>query len=262
MNNSFIIHGFFDVIGSSKKQVIKAAFDVVSTSDIIMQLHQKDYNNNEVPVEKIIMPESVVGIIKDENDNPLGGVKVSFIKDYIVSDTNIRQRNGFQTVVDYSITDGNGQYNVFVEPGIYTIRIDGGQAPQIFVNQEIVSNFNQYYYHIKKGGIKKKYNDVIEFYGTDKRQISGQMLDQNKRPIKNAEIIITEGPIVKTYIKTDSNGKYSFAIENGTYDIRIRAANKPVKYIPNFNFEDGKGFMTILKEEKSILFGRDKQLWI
>lgn len=262
MNNYFTINGFFDVIGSSKKQIINAAVDVVSTSDIDMKLHQKDYNNNDVPVEKIIVPESVIGIIKDENDNPLGGVKVSFIKDYVVSDANIKQRNGVQTVIDYSITDGNGQYYVFVEPGIYTIRIDGGQAPQIFANQEITSNFYQYYYHIKKGGIKKKYNDVIEFYGTDKRQISGQMLDQNKRPIKNAEIIITEGPIVKTYIKTDINGKYSFAIENGTYDIRIRASNKPVKYIQNFNFEDGKGFMTTLKEEKSILFGRDKQLWI
>jgi hypothetical protein len=260
--DNFIIHGFVDVTGSSNIKTIKAMFDVVSTSDIVMPLYQKDYNNKEIPTEEIIIPEATTGIIQDGDNNPLEGVKVSFIRDYVVSDANVRQRNGFQTVIDYSITDMNGKYTVFVEPGIYTIRIDGGQLPQIFNGQEIVSNFKQYYYCVKKGVIRKKYNDVIEFYGTDKKQIFGQILDQNKKPIENAEILITEGSIIKTYIKTDSNGKYAFAIENGIYDVRIRASNKPVKYIKDFNFEDGKGFMTILRDEKSILFGRDKQIWI
>lgn len=251
MGDIQLIHGFVDVIGASKKKIINCVFDVVNTSEIVLKTYcGKDFNNKNIPIDSTLIPTPAIGKIQDNNGNGLAGVKVSFIKDYIVTDQSINQKGAVQIIIDYCITDTNGQYIVFIEPGIYTIRIDGGQAPQIFTNQEITTGLqNQYYYLIDKGLIQKKYSDIIEFSGTTKRLIYGEMINQSKQPLINSEIIISQNNVVISYIKTDNNGKYFFAIDNGIYDVRIRGPKQPVKIIKNFNFEDGKGFMKVISEQ-------------
>jgi len=254
MRDIQLIHGFVDVMGTSKKKIIYCMFDVVNTSEIVLTTYcGKDFNDKNIPIDPTLIPTPAIGKIQDSDGNGLAGVKVSFIKDYIVTDKNINQKGAVQIVVDYCITDINGQYMVFIEPGIYTIRIDGGQAPQIFTNQEVTMGLqNQYYYLIDKGLIQKKYSDVIEFNGITKKLVYGEMISQNKRPLIDTEIVISQNDVIVAYIKTDKSGKYNFAIDNGIYDVRIRGPKQPIKIMKDFNFEDGKGFMEVIGEQSNL----------
>lgn len=258
-----LIHGFVDVHGTRQAKILRGAFDVLNSSNILLQTYcGKDINNNDITIASNKIPVPVIGIIKDDNNNPVINVKVTFIKDSTILNKLVNQYTAHETAIDYSMTDNNGNYIVFVEPGIYNIRIDNGKNPTIFTGQEIINGMqNQYYYLIDKGFIKKKYDDIIEFYGTDKKLIQGTMVDQNKIPIVNAEIIISKNNVIHTFIKTDCNGKYAFALENSTYDIRIRGLRQPIKICKNFIFENGKGFMNVLKEKYN-LFKGEHGIWI
>lgn len=246
-SNGFLINGFVDITGNSNKKLIQGLVDINMDSMPVIELGTysgKGLDNQNISIDINNIPLPVVGIIQDDTGTGLAKVKVSFIQK--------------QVVKDYCITNNDGEYTIFVEPGIYTIRIDGGQAPQIFDNQEIENGLTHQYYQLLKGGLiqEKISNDTIVYCGEIKRLIYGQLLNQNKRPIVNAEIIIIQNNIVKTYIKTDSNGKYYFLLENGIYDIKIRAEKQPIKYLKDINFENNKSFLQCLSEQSN-LFNKD-----
>lgn len=235
-----VIKGFVDIWGDSVIRHFNGYVDIINESSIAEEIVPK---NN--------IPNVFNGTLKD-GDTLVSNARVSLIKNNII--------------VDYCMTDINGEYTLFAKNGMYTMKINNSSINMEFQNEEITSDnglVNEYYYSInnKTSLIKKRYDDIIEFHGTTKKLISGIMLDNNKYPIENAEIIISQDKNIVSYIITDNMGKYSFALDNGIYDIRIRFKKQPVKIINNFEFKDGRGFMFELQKQSN-LFRRDNSLWI
>ena len=192
--------------------------------------------------------KAVQGFVID-NNRPIPGIRVSAIKDYVVDyaiDKLPNVYNGIKTILDWDITDKDGKYILFLEPGTYTIRIDYGQQSMYNINTDFIEGICEYYSTLE-GTIKRKFDDTISFYDTDLKLITGVILDEYNKYVNDAEIIISQNDNVIVYQKTHENGKFAFALSNGIYDVRLRAKNQSVIMTKNFDFNDTTGFFTNLK---------------
>lgn len=237
VNNTFT--GSFTSVGETIVKKVFGIFEVVN--------EETEANVILNPSENANKPIAVTGIITNKVngvDMPIPNVRVSFIKDYVVNDKTSLKYTGNRVILDWDMTDKNGKYIVFVEPGIYTIRVDGGKCSDYYTGQVVEHGLDNEYYYTIEGLIQSRCEDTLTLYGTDKRLVSGIMVDEYGKPVDKAEIIISQGEDVIAYIKTDSEGKYRFGIENGVYDVRIRAKDESVTITRNFSFENDKGFFT------------------
>lgn len=270
MTNNKLFFGFVDISGESVTKTFEGMFDSVDDSIVSINLHiGKKIITNEEQFEQY-KPFPFIGEIKENingEDYPVSNVKVTFIQDYIVNGTreNVQTSNlnytGFKRIADVCTTDENGEYVAFIENGTYTIKIEGGKYNQTFHHQQISNGLNNEYYFTIKSLIKNRYKNTLVFSGTDKRLIKGTMLDQNKKPINNAEIIISQGKDVVVYHKTDKFGNYNFCLPLGVYNVRIRGPKHSVKIAKNISFEEGNDFMETLNNSSNI-FRRGEWLWI
>lgn len=246
ISNNILINGAFNATGETGKYFLKGFFEISQNNKDEVKLNIGNGKVVEISEMSNYELTPVVGIIKEEVNGisiPIPNVRISFIKDYVVTDKSQLNYNGNRIVLDYDITDDNGEYVVFVPPGIYTIRIDGGKYAEYFTNQVIKNGLQHEFYITIDGLIKSKHEDVIELCDYEEKIITGLIIDQNEKPLLGAEIIISKGKEVITYIKTDNEGKYQFAIKEGVYDIRLRGPKQSVKIIKNYNFnmKSGKG---------------------
>jgi len=251
--------GSVNVSGNSIQHKLQGMFDVVIESFSIKTLHLGNQDITDLSNVNQYQPIPVTGIIRDDRNIPVVNVRVSFIDDNVVIDKSDTEYEGERIVSDYCITDTNGQYTVYLIPGVYTIRIDFGKNSKYFLNQIVSDGLKNQFYYTIKGLVKTKYQDVIVFTNTDERMIIGTMVDQNKKPLINAELIITQNNKVIVYLKTDKRGRYMFVLDDGIYDLRIRAEEQPVKIIKNFNFVGTNGFKQSL-DQQSNLFSTDNWL--
>lgn len=258
-----IMHGFVDVFELSQRK-IPCCVDIVNNDNYKLYLYLDDNiikNSNTFEQFESFKPLPIKGVLKEtinDIDKPISNAKVSFIKDYVVDS----DRTGYKTIVDYCVTNNNGEYTVFITPGTYTIKVHVGGQNVEYINQTIEKGLTTSYYIRIEGLIYKQYEDIIEFVNCEKKLIQGKILDKRyNKPIKNCEIIITSKDNLISYVKTNNEGNYSFALENGIYDIRIRAKNYSVKIINNFVFENNKGFISQLNEQTN-LFRGDDLIWI
>jgi hypothetical protein len=246
-----LFHAFVDIHGGSTKRTFHGLIDVVHSDDtkIILTNGNKELDIND---KEQYRPQPVKGVINDSKNNnniPVSNTRITFIKDFVVDNKNNQDYEGKKTIIDRAITNSNGEYIVFVPPGQYTIKVDNDKYTKYFKNQKVKEGLINQFYYLVDSTIKEKNKDVIKFHNTDKNLIQGVMLNEHNNPISNAEIIITKNDIVITYIKTDSNGKYKFALEKGVYDIRIRQNKKDIKILNDFNFDPNNGFVESLKEQ-------------
>lgn len=235
--------GFFVNTGGSIQKSILGIFSNVSTTSYDITLIGKKCT-------------ATTGYITDNYDGeniPVAGVKVSFMKDYTVPDKQKNVYTGNKIVYDYAVTDKQGKYVVFLEPGTYTVRIDCSKYPEYYVNKVIDTGLdNQYYRAINYCLISKRLDDTLYMLGDDRRIVQGTMLNEYGKPTSDVSIIITSGEDVITFIKTDKDGKYRFCIANGTYDIRIRSKLQSVDITKNFVFDDSHGFFINGFHEKEV----------
>ena len=251
MNQFFEI--FCYVVGAHTCKNIMGSFCVKDLTPIF-KLDIGDEITDDFNTHKIY---STTGILRDDIEGQnivVPNIGVYFFKDIISDFHNYSQHEKVKhihtySVYDSAITDINGQYRVFLEPGNYTIKVEGGCYNSFFYNQEIITGLNNLYdTKVSNFTIKSKYEDITEINNSTKKIISGTALNSYNQPLENVEIIISQGNNVISYCKSDQRGKYQFIIDNGIYDVRIRSRNYTIKKINNFNFIDGQGFMTTLKE--------------
>lgn len=235
--------GFFVNTGGSIQKSILGIFSNVNTTAHDIVLTGKPCT-------------ATTGYIIDTYDGetvPVIGAKVSFIKDYDVPDKDKKSYTGNKIIYDYAVTDKQGKYVVFLEPGTYTVRVECSKYPEYYVNKTIDTGLNnQYYLAINYCLISKRLDDTIYLLGDDRRIVHGTMTNEYGRPVTDASIIITSGEDVVTFVKTDAEGKYRFCIANGTYDIRIRSKLQSVDITRNFVFDDTHGFFVNAVHEKEV----------
>jgi hypothetical protein len=240
------ITGFVDVIGKSSNILIYGYVDIVNGYPIESILHVNNLTFSNPQSDQPYQQVPAFGYIKD-GDSGVPYVRVSFIK------------NG--VTIDYYTTGSDGKYAAFIEPGVYDIKINSNSYNTTHQSVEIKEGLKSQFYYTIKSTVVNRYDDVIEFNGTSKKLITGVMTNQDHKVLSNVEIIISQDDKVVTYFKTNKNGKYNFALDNGNYDVRIRGNNKPIKIIKDFNFESGKGFFTEIKQKYNT-FGREDWIWI
>ena len=247
-----IFECFLNVVGFHTSKSIRCNFGV----------------KNLIPFFKLNIGDSIVdnfntykvyattGILRDNIDGQnvvVPNVGVYFFKDVISEFHNYSQWEKTRPthtypVCDFCITDNNGKYSVFLEPGNYTVKVEGGSYNSFFYNEEVTIGLNNLYdSKVYNYTIKSKINDVIEINNSTKKIITGKFLNGFNQPLVDVEVIISQGDNVISYSKSDQNGKYQIIIENGIYDVRIRSRNYTIKKINNFNF-NGQEFMTQLQE--------------
>lgn len=183
-------------------------------------------------------------------------------------------KNGI--LYDYTKTDNDGTYVLYLENGIYDIKIEGQAYFRTIKNYEVTNGIKEYRELIVNGQIKRKIYDTVEFNlfdintkmplnDTGKRLINGRIIDQHGKPVEGAEIIVADSDGLRdiaAFVKTDEDGRYSFVLERETYDVIIRSPRHHAKIIRNYTFEQDKGFMYNLVNQYSILKYGGEWLWI
>lgn len=249
-DKSITFECYFDAIGRQSSHVNKCFFEVVTEETFISNL----YTNNNVIKNPSLLDmkrykvKPIVGKLQD-NDKTYTNAKIVFIK-------NNEKTSTFGDVVsEVCYTDNGGRYIAYIEPGIYNIEIYINNKKIIKRNQYIGNGLRFQYYLLIEGLIYRKYKDTVSFCGTDYKNIYGQLIDNKHTPIKNAEIIVLQDGELKTYVKTDEDGKYKFALKNGNYEIKIRSKQSPVKST-KICLDDLHGFSEQLNGS-SILFNKN-----
>jgi hypothetical protein len=265
-----ITNVFVDIIGDSCEHKFYGVFDLVNEVTKfkrILHLGNQDITFDSSKIFDInqYRPLPTIGIIKETingKEIPIPNARVSFIDDNVVVDKQSTEYEGERIVVDYCMTDKNGQYIVFIKPGTYTIRIDSSKGSKYFLNQNVDPGLkNQFYYSID-GLIKEKHDDIIMFCETDENMVFGTMVDQNGKPLIDAEIIITQNNSIIVYAITDDNGQYQFVLKDDIYDIRFRADNQSIKVLKGFNFSSKNGFATSLSQQSNLFMQNPSWLLI
>jgi protocatechuate 3,4-dioxygenase beta subunit len=243
---SNILNSTFNVVGATISSTWQGIFDAVidnGENDIVKLNIGKGRSVNIDKLNQYTLTPVIGTITENVNGEeiPIPNVRVSFIKDFVVINNTQLNYNGNKTVVDYDMTDEDGEYVVFIEPGTYTIRIDGGKYAEYFTNQVITEGLKNEFYVTIDGLIQHKCEDIIELCNFEEKIVTGFMIDQNEKPLANAEIIITKDKEIITYCKTDNDGKYQFAIKEGIYNIRLRGPKQSVKIMYDYDFRADSG---------------------
>lgn len=261
METTKSIYGFVDITGDSISKIINGMFDVVDSSEIVPIYNYVSYNNGirteshtkSIYDNNISMP--FVEIIEEKINNqifPIQNIKITFVKDDVIYENNNLISNGSKRIVDTCITNSEGKYFAFVEDGIYTIKVEGGKYNKTFYNKQIINGIKEHFYTIRSL-IQKREINTLSLVGTNDKLIQGIMVDEHKKPIENAEIIISQ--VVDNienlvmYCKTNNEGKYEFALPLGVYNVRLRSPKHSVVIVNNLNFEEGHDFVSILNEK-------------
>ena len=244
---------YFDVIGRLSTHSNKCFFDVVEDTAYDLILHT---NNTEIKNPKQIdfsryITNPLYGVLSN-GDKTFVNAKVEFIKQNEV-------RSMFGDIVsEICYTDKGGKYTAFIEPGLYNIDIFVNNQKITKRNITIQQGLKFQYYKTVKGLIHHKYADVVSFCGCDYKMVYGQLIDNKKTPIHNAEMIILQDGKLDTYIKTDDDGNYAFAIKNGVYTVKIRSPYSPMKST-EVVIDDVNGFSEQLTSS-SILFNKKQMI--
>lgn len=250
----------FSVGLASYGHTIKNNFPVMLESSI-------DDSINIIKVgEKVpkIVKGHIINTCLDKNDHPVSKVKLSFIRmnnnffsaeavdtnaliyesDAELRENTILNDTPNNIIYDYCYTDNNGNYIAYLEPGEYKARVDSPHQYYYF-NFSVDDGLYNYYEYALNANIKKKIDDTIQIYGTDKVQITGCLFNEYNQPFIG-EIVISQNNNLIMRIKTKSDGKYNFLLNYGTYDIRLRSPKQSVQIFYNFKFKKNKGFFTEL----------------
>ena len=248
------IQGYFDVIGRVSTHTHHCYFGVTDEekNEIILYTNNKEYRHaTEIDMVRY-RPKPVVGILKNK-DKTYINTKLEFVK------TNEKTSTFGDVVQEVCYTDKGGKYTAYIESGTYNIDIYINNKRQTKRNVEINKGLKCQYYKKVRGLIAKKYKDVVEYHGTDYKMVFGQLIDNKSTPIEQAEIIILDSDgVLDTYIKTDEDGKYNFAIKNGDYTVKIRAKNSPMKST-KITVDDVHGFAEQLTSQE-ILWNKQQML--
>lgn len=227
MNKNRIVIGNirFCTIGRTINRKINGRFRLV------------DFN---IPFESIEEGESTLPmmgkITKQRGSAGLKNAKVTAYKDNIV--------------YDFIYTNSEGDYYLCLEDGTYDIRIESETYNRVIKNFVVNDGIKLYTHSYLTGQIKQKhpiieeFKNVIEFEDSNFLTI-GTMLDQHGVATKDGELIIVDSETkeIKTFIKTKEDGKYSFLLNRGIYDIIVRSPKHSAKIIRNYNYIPENGFL-------------------
>ena len=177
---------------------------------------------------------------------PVPNTRLTFMKNINIDSPN-------NIVYDWAISNVDGSYYAYLEPGDYKVRVDSN-GKRCFFNRHIALGIEEYYETVERACIKKKIYDTIQLYGTDKVLVTGCLYNEYNKPT-NGQIVISKGNQLITFINTKT-GEYNFLLEYGIYDIRLRSDKQSVQIISNFEFNEQDGFFHKLFADNDNYFNK------
>lgn len=239
MSDRVFIHSNFEIVGQTLSQTINAFFTVFTGSS-----------------EKVIVEEGVASNGLKGNITKFNG----FVYEAVPNAKVVALKNG--VLYDFDITREDGSYYLYLETGVYDIRIEGQAYNRTIKNYEVKSGIKPYRQMIKSGQVKEKKLDTVRFVKYDplnpdrvfddgQRLIVGHIIDEQGEPVSGAEIIVakvsdtedSDDRKIKAFIRTDENGKYMFVVDRENYDIVVRSPKHHAKVIKDHLFIPDNGFM-------------------
>ncbi|AEO93434.1 gp174 [Bacillus phage G] len=167
-----------------------------------------------------------------------------------------------------------GSYSLFLENGKYDIRIESELYNRTIKNYLVEDGIKLYRKTIRMGQIKAKYplddvvregysiNNLVTFVSYSKQEncdynealehtakealIVGVIRDQHNLPTEDAELIVADSKtkVIKAFIRTKGDGKFSFVLEPGKYDVILRSTKHSAKIVRDYDFVDFRnGFL-------------------
>lgn len=237
------INGFVDIYGQQINHHISGIIDVVNNSDIKYKL----YKNNKI--YEILNTDNVNFTLKKyqllDGNKYLNNVKLQFINGLIENNKSILNR----TIIDECVTDEEGYYYPIIDNGNYSINIIGGKYSKLIHNQYFETNINNNFYLDIDGLVKFRNGGTLTIYNSDYKLIVGKMINQNNS-FTPFEIIISNKDNVFVRYITKEDGKYRFALKNGTYDVRIKS-DKYFKLLKNINFTEQDDFVKLISGDNN-----------
>lgn len=232
-----LLNSSFEISGQILSRTVDASFGIIET-----------------PIERVEKTEGV----KSFAQTGIITKNTGFYNDVVPNAKVVALRKG--VVYDYDITREDGSYFLYLENGVYDIRIEGQACNRIIKNYEVTNGIKPYRTIITEGQIKKRNHDVIEFTTYDEnnypviddgeRLVSGVIIDEQGKPVEGAEIIVgrvinedTPSREIVAFVKTKKDGVYRFKISRENYDIIIRSPKHNAKTVKDFLFVPDKGFM-------------------
>ncbi|MNJ90208.1 hypothetical protein D3C87_78020 [compost metagenome] len=236
----------FEIVGDTNSVIIGGEFSVV-LEDV------------KPAVKEVIGEQSFgeISTIKQQNGKP------------VTNATIIAYKNGI--IYDYTLTDSEGKYTLYLEDGIYDIKIQSSLINRTLKNQTITNGIKPFRSIFKDGQILEKRLDLIEFSNLSDKEyfIQGALFNENGVPIENAEIIVADSVDKKilAFLKTDDRGKYGFVINNDIntnkkMDLVIRSSKIHAKVVRGFVFDPIRGFMNKIITDYALFEKGGNELWI
>ncbi len=249
---SITFNCFFEPLGfKSDRNTIYGMFKIQATPEVnTLHLGNQLFENVSYIDLKRYALRPVVGYIKNGNQI-YKNAKVTFIKKF--------QGISSKIISDVCYTDSAGMYKMYVQPGVYDIEINVNN--QLFVNKDqVVKDGLKYnFYLTTKAAIKEHVDDTITFTNSDYIYVQNNLVDNSKRPVNNAEIIVFDNTYIYAFEKTDENGRYRFSLKPGKYCVLIRSDSTHAKRTV-INLTKSSGFAKQLMN--SNLFSKDSMICI
>ncbi|MNB89788.1 hypothetical protein D3C81_893720 [compost metagenome] len=253
--DKIIINSSFEICGTTYGRIIYSNFGI--TNDPI----------NKVIKEEGIQTHALTGVITKNT---------GFFYDVVPNAKVVALKKG--VVYDFDVTGKDGSYFLYLENGIYDIRIEGQTYNRVIKNYEVTNGIKEYRNIVLDGQIKKKHLDVVQFstfndegyveIDNGERLVVGTIVDEHGNPIEGAEIIVgkvdenNSSRLVEAFIKTKKDGKYCFSISRENYDIIVRSPKHHAKVLKNHLFIPDNGFMPQIIESSLMFRKGGEWLWI
>lgn len=236
----------FQIVGDTNYVVIGGEFLIKTENDntVLLEIGEQSYGE--------------VSTLKQQSGKP------------VVNATITAYKNGI--IYDYTLTDAEGKYTLYLEDGVYDIKIQSSLINRTLKNQQINNGIKSFKSIFKSGPILEKREDLLKFSNLSEIGyfIQGVLLNENNTPIENAEIVIADtiSKKILAFLKTDIKGKYSFVLNNNdinddkTLDLVIRSSKIHAKVIRGFVFDETKGFMSNIVDKYALFEKGGNELWI
>ena len=248
--NSITFNCYFMPLGmESDRNPLFASFkNEPHPEELILFMDNKEIGNYSDIDFKRYSLRPVVGYIKN-GEKIYKNAKVNFVKK--------GEKHFSRVYADTCYTNSAGMYKAYITPGIYDIEVIFNNNKYVNKDQEIKNGLAYPFYIFTKAAIKNHVKDTVTFTNSDYIYISNYLKDEADRPLPNAEIVVYDESYIYAYVLTNKDGRYTFSLKPGKYNVLIREENRNVKH-SNVEINEILGFDEQLK--RSNLFSKEAMI--
>lgn len=197
------------------------------------------YNAVELP-SAVLVPSGTLGQVATPFTvtRPYRG-QVQAIPNALIS-----ARQG-RLVVDRAYTDASGQAYLFLASGSYDVEVVSSTYRETYKGYTLTTGLTPYTLTLQGGRVLGTAGDTA-LYDNGYLRVTGQLQLATGQPWPSGEIVVSLNNAVAVDYVADAQGYYDFVLATGTYDVRLRGPQVPVKQHHGLTLTATSGFFSQL----------------